>query len=107
MFFPDDQSRAPGPDPTDWLAQKAHQALKEVYTPTGVRKQVKNAVFLCWLIQPEENRTPEHVGPLMRAALEDALAALKADPTAFGVSEIPPFTGPDQFISFEEPPSIE
>jgi hypothetical protein len=98
MFFPDDQSRIPGPDPMDALAQQAQKALREVYTPAGLLQQVKNVVLLCWMIQPDKNRTPEHVGQLMHAALEDALTALKTDPRAFGVSEIPSFKDPDEVI---------
>ncbi len=65
-FSSDDPSKLPD---AETIAAMARQAVLDMYTPAGVEAAVKQAVILCWLIQPEEKRTPTHVGALVRAAL--------------------------------------
>src|SRR5882724_5543811 len=90
MFIPDDPSKMPaGFDPNAFDHEAARQAIKDMFTPKGVELQVKQAVVLCWLIQSQENRTPDHVEALLRATFDKVLADLRADPRAFGVCEVP------------------
>jgi hypothetical protein len=102
MLFSDDPSKLPDPET---MKAMARQAVLDMYTPIGVKAAVKQAVILCWLIQPEVQRTAAQVGALVRAAVEEVLVALEADPKAFGVSALPPFTSAEQLLSEEEPPS--
>ena len=86
MLIPDDPSKMPdGFDP----AAAVRQAAKDLFTPKGVEFQIKQAVVLCWLIQSQDNRTPDKIEALLRATLDKVLSDLRADPKAFGVCEVP------------------
>jgi hypothetical protein len=77
------------------LKALADKAIKEAFTPKGVEQQIKQAVILCWLIQPENQRNYEHVKRDFERAADKVLSDLRADPKVFGVMDLPACPGPD------------
>jgi len=60
------------------------KAMREMFGPGAVDQQIRTAISTCWMMLPEDKRSPENVAREVRRIMERALANIADDATAFG-----------------------
>ncbi len=65
--------------------------IREMMGPFGVDQAIRQAITQCWMMLPEDERSPERVEKeilrIVQRALEDMLEDMKEDAAAFGFSQ--------------------
>ncbi|MCL5997161.1 MAG: hypothetical protein M1546_14060 [Chloroflexi bacterium] len=80
--------------PKDRLVRLEHgAAMRNMMGPLGVDNALRSAVQQCWMILPEDERSPERVEQEILRIIQRVLKELKEDAAAFGFlreNESPP-----------------
>ena len=74
-------SSCESPDPED-----QRKAMRAMMGPHAVQQEIAQAISMCWMMLPSERKTPDAVAAEIRRIVERALANLKEDAEAFGMS---------------------
>ena len=69
------------PDPED-----QGKAMRAMMGPHAVQQEIEQAISMCWMMLPKERQNPDGVAAEIRRIVERALANLKEDAEAFGMS---------------------
>ena len=70
-----------GEDPS-----KAMDAMREMMGPGHVDQMIRGAIQQCWMILPKDRRNADEVARQLQRILDRAIANLREDAEAFGVS---------------------
>ncbi len=73
VFKPDDPER--------------NKKMREMFGPEQIDLQIRQAISMCWMMMPDDRKTPDGVAIEIRRIVERALANLKEDAMAFGISD--------------------
>ena len=65
------------------------KAMRAMFGPGAVDQQVRSAISTCWMMLPEDRRTPENVAAEIRRIVERALSNMTDDAATFGLPEDP------------------
>jgi hypothetical protein len=61
--------------------------MREMLGPLGVDQAVRQAITQCWMMLPEDERSPERVEKEIRRLVQRALEDMQEDAAAFGFSK--------------------
>lgn len=59
--------------------------MRAMFGPQQVDQQIRQAIGMCWMIMPDDKKTPDAVAAEIRRIVERALKDLAEDARAFGV----------------------
>lgn len=62
------------------------EQMRGMLGPQAVDEEIQQAISTCWMMLPSEKRNPDAVAEEVRRIVERALANLKEDAVAFGMS---------------------
>ena len=63
------------------------ERMREVFGPHQVEQAIGQAISMCWMMLPKERKNPDAVGEEIRRIVERALANLREDAQAFGITD--------------------
>jgi len=63
------------------------KAMRAMFGPQQVDQEIRQAISMCWMMMPDEKKNPDAVAAEIRRIVERALANLKEDAQAFGVTD--------------------
>jgi hypothetical protein len=61
--------------------------MRDMMGPGMVDQSIRHAISHCWMIMPEDRKTPERVAAEIRRIVERALKDFQDDATAFGMEK--------------------
>jgi hypothetical protein len=67
-------------------AKRDEESLRTMFGPQAVDQAVRQAISMCWMALPKDRRSVDAVTAEIRRIVERALANLKEDEAAFGIS---------------------
>ena len=71
-------------------ARKARNAMRQMMGPGQVDQMVRGAIQHCWMMLPEDRKHVDAVEAEIRRLVDRALADLRDDVRAFGITEDEP-----------------
>ena len=71
-------------DPND---EDSFDKMRQMFSPAAVDQVVRNALQMCWMMQPKDKRNFDEVARQFRRIVDRALKDLGEDKQAFGTSE--------------------
>ena len=63
------------------------QKMRMMFGPHQVDLGIRQAISICWMMLPDDKRNYETVAAEIRRVVERALASLKEDGKAFGITD--------------------
>jgi hypothetical protein len=75
-------------DPAD-----AVEMMRDMMGPQAVDQMIRQAISTCWMMLPVDKRTTEAVEKEIRRLVDRALANLREDMMAFGITDPPSSAG--------------
>ncbi len=63
---------------------KFKEMMRTMYGPQAVDQQIRQAIHTCWMLLPDDQRSPELLEAEIRRVVERALANFKEDAKSFG-----------------------
>jgi hypothetical protein len=70
----------------DENSEEGRKTMRDFFGPQAVDNAVRQAISTCWMILPEGKRSVAAVEAEIRRVVERALANLRDDASAFGIS---------------------
>ena len=64
----------------------AEKKMRNMFGPQQVDQEIRQAIGICWMMMPDDQKNPEAVAKEIRRIVERAISNLKEDATAFGIS---------------------
>ena len=80
-YFATNQPRDEGGDPAD--------GMRAMFGPLHVDQEIRQAISMCWMALPADQRTADRVEAEIRRVVERALKDLKEDAGSFGIGLTP------------------
>ncbi|MBU0616739.1 MAG: hypothetical protein KKI02_03395 [Planctomycetes bacterium] len=68
-------------------SEDRRKSMREMFGPQQVDQAIRQAISMCWMMMPADKKTPDAVGIEIRRIVERALANMKEDADAFGLTE--------------------
>lgn len=59
--------------------------MRGMFGPQQIDQQIRQAIGMCWMMMPDDKKTPDAVGAEIRRIVERALKDLAEDAQRFGV----------------------
>lgn len=72
------------PSSDDEGGKPDRDAMQKMLGPQAVDQMIRQAISMCWVLIPEENRSVARVEQEIRRVVDRAIANLKEDNQAFG-----------------------
>ncbi len=65
---------------------ESNKKMRQMFGPSQIDSEIRQAISMCWMMLPDERKTPDAVATEIRRIVERALTNLKEDASAFGIS---------------------
>jgi hypothetical protein len=66
---------------------EGHDKIRSMFGPGQVDQQVRQAIQMCWMMLPNENKTVDELEKQFRRIVDRAINDLRDDASAFGLPE--------------------